>query len=216
MTPIHFMMQWMRLVIGRQSGFQPVAESHEFFRGEGLGGAELCSDLVGDDSRGRSRRAGREWASGGLGATSYPGGVHQLLCLGDGDGGAGEDEAVAARGFALEDGGEIGEASGEDMKEIVEGQGVEAVDPGEHLLVKGGVFPAREAAGMLVAVAEPVAPFGEAAAVAAVGVKVGAFLDWRHGFPSGNRKGRRDGSLFLFLLSIYRIPSPELNTANFL
>jgi hypothetical protein len=108
----------------------------------------------------------------------------------DGGGGAGESDAMAARRAAVDEGVDVGEKAGGGVEEVRGVHGAEIVDEGEHFFEEGLVFFQRSAAAALQTVsgAEFLTAFRDAAAFAAVGKEVDAFLDHER-FPPSKRKG---------------------------
>jgi hypothetical protein len=96
---------------------------------------------------------------------------------GDGDFGAAEEEAPGAAESAVEDWVHGGEGELYLGGENVERKGDEAVGVGLHLAREGRVLGVCESTGAVVIAAEGLSAFGDAAAAAAVGIAVCAFVD---------------------------------------
>jgi len=131
---------------------------------------------------------------------------------GDGDFGPVEEDTPGAAESAVEDRVHRAERKLYLGGENLERKGDEAVGVRLHLTAEGGVLGVCESTGAVVIAAERLSAFGDAAAAAAVGVAVSAFLHGRVGVFHGcgllksKRPSRR---LSLFLLSKFRIPSGE-------
>jgi hypothetical protein len=180
----------LRLGMRRQSAEQLFAEGVEVIeRDEGIvaGGRlrGLGDGRVHELGRGRLEGWGRRRGTGQVSTVAGHALLEAVDGGGDGNGGAGEGDAVGAGGFAFDEGLNVGEGILEEDEEQFEGSGVEAIDPGVHFIDEGLVVVVGAAAGAgLVTGTELLSRFGNAAARAAAGVGMGAF--GTHGrFPPG-------------------------------